>query len=270
MTPFEWIALVYFVAQPLSAARYASLRGWLYAAGAILLVIVARFTMPWEARAWVPHAYLVLGYWIPAAFTPGINRTFELWLARADDRLRSGKLGAGSWRSGHLLELAYLLCYPMVPAAFTVVFVLGDREAMTRFWNAVLLAGYASYVSLPWTAARPPRLRDDRDTHVFPEESAVRSINRHVLGRVSHNLNTFPSGHVAVAIAAALVVCSVSIPWGLVFVATAGAIAVAAVTGRYHYLVDVLVGAGVGVGAALIAAAVLRFVAVPGRDYPGA
>jgi membrane-associated phospholipid phosphatase len=248
MTSFEWLALAYFILMPLSGASHARPRGWLYALGAIALVIVARFTMPWPARAWMPHAYLVLGYWIPAAFTPGINPRFESWLVRADARLGSWRFGVG--RAQHFLELAYLLCYPSIPAAFAIVFVAGDRDDITRFWIAVLLAGYASYGSLPWTAARPPRLIS------APEAIFFARVNAHVLGRVSHNMNTFPSGHVAVTLAAALVVWSVSVAWGGVFLAIAMAVAVAAARGRYHFLVDVLVGAGVGVGAFVTAAAV--------------
>jgi len=149
-----------------------------------------------------------------------------------------------------MFEIAYLLCYPLVPAAFAVVFVLGTRSDITRFWIAVLLAGYACYGSLPWTAARPPRLISAPDPIFFARANAA------VLGRVSHNMNTFPSGHVAVSLAAALVVCSVSAAWGAGFLVVAGAVAVAAVRGRYHYLVDVLVGAGVGLGAFATAAAV--------------
>src|SRR5919106_4719142 len=125
MTPFEWLALMYFAACAVMAARAARIRAVLYAAGAMLLVIVARFTLPWEGRAWLPHAYLVLGYWIPAAFTPRpLNHRFEEWLCRSDERL------FGSWKvdvprpgTSHLFELAYLLCYPIVPAAFAVVFL---------------------------------------------------------------------------------------------------------------------------------------------------
>jgi membrane-associated phospholipid phosphatase len=156
-------------------------------------------------------------------------------------------LGVGSF------ELAYLLCYPMVPASFSVVFLLGTSGDITRFWVAVLVAGYACYGSLPWTAARPPRILST------PEATVLGRINTHVLGSLSHGMNTFPSGHVAVALAAALVVCSVSLAWGVGFLTIAAWIAVAAVRGRYHYLVDVLVGAGVGMAAAFTAA-----FAVPG------
>jgi membrane-associated phospholipid phosphatase len=261
MTPFEWIALAYFILMPLAAARSARPSGWRYALGAILLVIVARFGASREARAWLPHAYLVLGYWIPAAFTPGINHAFERWLARTDVRLGSSRPSpsqAGRRYTHHGFELAYLLCYPLVPAAFTVVFIAGNPDDITRFWVAVLLAGYACYGSLPWTAARPPRMLS------APEPIFFARINAQVLGLVSHRMNTFPSGHVAVALAAALAVCSVSMAWGLGFLVVATGVAVAAVKGRYHYLVDVLVGAGVGLAAFATAAVAVRAGSGPG------
>ena len=252
MTSFESLALIYFVALAIAGVRSGRTPAFVYVACAMLLVIVARFLASWEIRAWMPHAYLVLGYWIPAAFTPAqLNEPFEQWLRRADRELFGRwTLGIGSWRASHALELAYLFCYPMVPAAFTVVFVRGDRRDVERFWLAVLLAGYACYGTLPWTAAPPPRI-------VARDEQARRGVarfNAGLLGRVSHNLNTFPSGHVAVALAAALVVWPISMAWGAVFVAMTVAIAVAAVAGRYHYLVDVLGGLGIGVLARLTAA----------------
>lgn len=264
MTPFEWLAAAYFgilAAAGWRAPRRA--RGWAYAAGAILLVIVARFTLSWEARAWMPHAYLVLGYWIPAAFTrlPPDAR-FERWLERMDQRLGGARVFAGRFPlSGSrapglgIWELAYLLCYPLVPAAFTSVFMRADAATVTRFWIAVLLAGYACYGTLPWTAARPPRSASARE----PVRRGIARFNTYVHGRLSHHLNTFPSGHVAVSVAAALVVCGVSPAAGAAFIVIATAIAIAAVVERYHYLVDVLLGVAVGALAWMVALYAVSF-----------
>jgi membrane-associated phospholipid phosphatase len=78
------------------------------------------------------------------------------------------------------------------------------------------------------------------------------SVNTAVLARVSHQLNTFPSGHVAVSIAAAACVLTVSWPAGLVFAMVAVGVAIGAVVGRYHYVMDVLVGVVVGLLAVVI------------------
>lgn len=280
MTSFEWVAVAYFAAIA-AAAPWAPrrARGLLYAGGAIALVIVARFALPWSARAWLPHAYLVLGYWIPAAFTGGAwNERFERWLARADASLnvqlpmpnvrrptsgprswpRRGATGAsfGRWRLGvggwtELLELAYLLCYLLVPTAFSAVFAYGTPADIERFWLAVLVSGYLCYGTLPWTAARPPRL-----VAACLERRGLARVNAEVLGRVSHQLVTFPSGHAAVSLASALSVARVSPALAVGFGGVAVAIAVAAVAGRYHYLVDVLLGVLVGALASVLTGSV--------------
>jgi membrane-associated phospholipid phosphatase len=146
------------------------------------------------------------------------------------------------------LELAYLLCYPLVPASFAVVRVVGDQTDIERFWLAILLAGYACYATVPWLVSRPPRLMA-ASTELG---GALASLNTRVLGRVSHQLTTFPSGHVAVATAAALTVWPVSRPAGAAIAVVAAGIAAGAVAGRYHFAVDVVLGAVVGVVAVLV------------------
>jgi membrane-associated phospholipid phosphatase len=78
---------------------------------------------------------------------------------------------------------------------------------------------------------------------------ALAAVNTAVLDRVSHQLNTFPSGHVAVAIAAASSAISVWWPAGLVLGIVAAGIAIGAVAGRYHYVMDVIFGVIVGLAA---------------------
>jgi membrane-associated phospholipid phosphatase len=125
--------------------------------------------------------------------------------------------------------------------SFGVVWAGGTDEDVGRFWIAVLLAGFACYGTLPWTAAWPPRVRSEQ------ARRGLATINLHVLRRVSHGFNTFPSGHVAVAVAASLAVTAVSPAAGATAGLVAASIAVAAVAGRYHYLVDVILGLLVGV-----------------------
>jgi membrane-associated phospholipid phosphatase len=93
--------------------------------------------------------------------------------------------------------------------------------------------------------SRPPRLV----LHAAAAPRHVAALNVSVLGRVSHQLNTFPSGHVAVSLAAAAIVGSVSPVPAVLLGAVAAAIGVGAAAGRYHYVVDVLVGAGVAAAA---------------------
>jgi membrane-associated phospholipid phosphatase len=55
-------------------------------------------------------------------------------------------------------------------------------------------------------------------------------------------VNTLPSGHAAGALATALAVGSVVPLAGVVFLLLAASIALATVLGRYHYVVDTVLG----------------------------
>jgi membrane-associated phospholipid phosphatase len=141
-----------------------------------------------------------------------------------------------------------LLCYPAVPVSFAAVWLLGTAADVDRFWLAVLASGFASYGCLPWLVSRPPRLIEER----LEQTHRIASLNVGILRRVSHQMNTFPSGHVAVSVVAALSLLRVWTAGGAVMAAVAAGIAVGAVVGRYHYLLDVLLGAAVGVVAFVI------------------
>jgi membrane-associated phospholipid phosphatase len=221
------------------------------ACGLVVFVIAAAVrTLPHNVRAWLPLLYLVLGYWLPAMLTrtPGETR-FEAWLRRSDVAWRSFIPAPGPLAAG-VLELAYLACYVVVPAAFLTAWQYGTIDQVDRYWTAVLLAGFSCYGSLPWLVSRPPRMFADAQESRGPR--AVGAFNVSVLRRVSHQLNTFPSGHVAVAIAVASTILPISRPAGAAFGVVAAGIAVGAAVGRYHYGVDVVAGALVGLAAALI------------------
>lgn len=257
MLPFELLALGYFIAFSLAALGLARGRGRAGRAVAASLVMagiitVAAAWLPLAARDWLGHVYLVAGYWVPAlAAGRGDDGAFERWLVNADARWQQRLSGVPRWLA-YLGELAYLLCYPFIPAAFVCVWLAGTAADVDRFWVAVLLAGFSCYVSLPWLTARPPRLLASSDS----AETSVARLNATVLARVSHGQTTFPSGHVAVAVAAALSLFPVSVPLTLLFAAVAAGIGLGAATGRYHYVVDVIAGAAVGLLALLAAAAV--------------
>jgi hypothetical protein len=254
ITSFEWLTLAYLSGITAASWRLRSpqrLRAAGYAALVMALVIVACFTAPWAVRAWLPHAYLVVGYWLPALLTPvPMSDVFQRRLAAADARLRLCLRSAPERQASSpnidravrgWFEMAYLLCYPIVPVSFSIVWLTGTSEDVVRFWLAVLAAGFGCYGTLPWTAASPPRLLS------VPDHRGLAAINVHVLRQFSHGFNTFPSGHVAVAVAASLAVISVSAAAGATVGLMAASIAVAAAVGRYHYVVDVILGLLVGV-----------------------
>lgn len=254
MAPFEMIAAAYFAGIALGAAATKvgvrrRLAAGAAAVGAMLLVLTVARSGDGPVRAWIPHLYLVAGYWLPGLLAPGAATTtgFERWLVRSDESLRPRVPGIPP-AVAHLAELAYLLCYPLVPASLGIIWGTGTDADVSRFWSAVLPAGYSCYVSLPWLVSRPPRL-----LHAAAPRY-VAAVNVFVLGRVSHQLNTFPSGHVAVSAAAALTLLPVSPIFGAVVAGLAALVAIGAAAGRYHYVIDVLLGIGVAAAAAGLAA----------------
>jgi len=269
---FEALAIGFFAvlgaAAPFTrASRAHRLRAVLRSAAVIVCVLVGLQTLAPAVRVWLGHAYLMMGYWIPAlmvptaarAFTaraggpqgsaPQVSGGFEAWLAHIDNRWRLHSIAAPNWLLC-VLEMSYLLAYPLVPAAFMFVWMHGRLADTDRFWTAVLLSGFACYGTLPWLISRPPRVRlEDAAVKARAARTGLRAANAFVLARVSHGLNTFPSGHVAVAVAAALEVMAISPPAGLATLVLAALIAAGAVAGRYHYAVDVAAGVVVGIAA---------------------
>jgi hypothetical protein len=204
--------------------------------------------LPLTVRLWLPLLYIPLGYWIPVPLVPSRRGgAFEAWLRRSDEALRDRARALPRWLA-YIVEIGYLTCFPLIPVAFGVVWIGGTAADVTRFWTAVLMAGYACYITLPWLVSRPPRLIDGLIVSAAP--TSVRRANVFVLGRVSHHLNTFPSGHVAVSIAAAICAAAVAPLAGVVLGIFATGVALGAIAGRYHYIVDVLLGVGLGIVAA--------------------
>jgi hypothetical protein len=248
LVTFEQLAAAYFLLiallGPFSGAparRAAVVSLTAFGGAAAIFALMHLLTM--DQRAWIGHLYLAAGYWLPALLVTRSPGAFEAWLRSTEpEAARTPRV------RGHLAELAYLCCYPLVPAAFITVYTTGSIADVDRFWTAVLGAGFLCYISLPWLVSRPPRIIEDAIVDVSP----VRHINLHVLDRFSHGWNTFPSGHVAIAVAAALSIVSVAPDAGVAFLIVAAGIVVGSVSGRYHYTIDALAGIIVGLSASLI------------------
>jgi membrane-associated phospholipid phosphatase len=256
---FEALSITFFVGMAASAfltraplaRRHRVVRLSVLGAAA---VAAASYMLPADLRLWLAHAYLVAGYRLPALLVPpdpgsriSNPEPIEAWLIRIDERWFSAVFPLPRWAAA-VLELSYLSCYLLVPASFVFVWTRSTVDAADRFWTAVLLAGFACYGPLPWLVSWPPRARLGEPA----DASRIRRFNLHILERASHGFNTFPSGHVAVSVGAALAVLSLSSSAGLVALAIALAIAAGAVAGRYHYIIDVVLGAAAGVAAWLL------------------
>jgi hypothetical protein len=249
----DLIAIVYFAyviaaagfVRGLSVERRARVAGM--AAGAILLVFLSTQILPAASvvRDWLPAVWLLMGYWLPGGLLHEPMPGVEAWLRASDGWIQETPWARTppAWLSA-VLELAYFLVHIFVPAGFLIL-ALAGLDASEQFWTPVLLAGYACYGTLPWLQARPPRLIEstagggDADA---ASTTQVRGWNVWLLDMVSVKANTFPSGHVAVALAVALKMFDLLPAAGLIFVPAALLIAAATVVRRYHYTADAALG----------------------------
>lgn len=192
-----------------------------------------------------PAACLLAGYWLSGLFFIAPMRRLERWLLRIDQRSGVTRMRPALVRD--YFELAYVLVYAVVPVGAVTLALGGHADAVPRYWSIVLLAEYVSYGMLPWLQTRPPRACEMPRADASPSASILRRVNLAVLARASIQANTLPSGHTAGAVATALAVTSVMPAAGLAFLVLAVSIAAATVIGRYHYIVDSVLGVLVAV-----------------------
>jgi hypothetical protein len=202
----------------------------------------------------VPGALLLGGYWLSGFYFRDPQPWLETWLLRVDHSLRADRWMVGTPRPIlELLEFGYAMDYVVVGGGAIYAATFGT-EAVAYYWSLVLASELVSFAPMPWLRSRPPRVAGA--THGSPEhESAgavrgpsirgpyLRRLNAGILDRASIQANTLPSGHVSGAVAAAFGVIAVDVVVGMGLLVAAGLIAVAAVAGRYHYVVDCISGA---------------------------
>ena len=263
MRAAEWIHFVvfsFFVAlawiRRLPARRRAKVTGFGVTgmgATAIAAFLLPRLLPPLAVsvvRDWLPASMVLLVYWQAGEFFMKVDQRFQDGLERIDARMVAPLLRflsqrrLGRWIAAYL-ELAYLLCYPMVPMSIGTLYLLRLARYADSFWIVVLISTYLSYGVLPFLQSLPPRMLAEPWLVPLPL-SPVRRFNLWILRNASIHANTFPSAHVAAATAAALVFTSLA-PWpiALVFLAIAAGIAVGTFAGRYHYAADAAAGIAV-------------------------
>jgi membrane-associated phospholipid phosphatase len=200
-------------------------------------------------RDWLTVALFLVPYWQTGQFFQGPNRKIEQRLL-AFDRWLIPRIAhsSGTSRSalGLALEVAYLFCYPLVPLGLFALYVAHRRGHVADFWLVVLIATYLCYAMTPFVPAYPPRDLAKAQTPKA-QTGKARIFNRWILKHGSIHAISFPSAHVASAFAVALVLLRFSAPLGMVFFVIAIWISLGAVIGRYHYALDVLLGAATAV-----------------------
>jgi len=229
------------------------IRSWaIGAAGSAACVLAALSgnVLPNQAsialRDWLPVPLLLVAYHQAGQlFTKPWHR-FQSMLWRLDQRML-GRLAAGpgkvKWNpflSGYF-EVAYAVCYPLIPAALGALYLLHLGAHAGEFWTVVLPPTYLCYALVPILPALPPRLLH-AEPNLPVRGCGARNLNLWVLRHWSIQANTFPSAHVAACVAASLVLLRWNLPAGICFLWIALSIAAAVVVLRYHYLLDSLLG----------------------------
>jgi membrane-associated phospholipid phosphatase len=243
-----------FTTAPLPLRRRWIITG--LAVAAIVIVAMARWMgsfLPEQyqsiLRDWLTVPLFLIPYWQTGQFFMGPNVRIQKQLLVFDRWLLPGiatKTGTERTRVGFLLELAYLFCYPLVPLGLAAIYAVGLRSKVSSFWLVVLVSTYICYAITPFVPAFPPRaLAGDEAPTAEPPKNANkgRVFNRWILKHGSIHAISFPSAHVASALAVALVLLRFSPKIGLIFLVVSILISIGAVIGRYHYVLDVLLGA---------------------------
>ena len=256
---WQWVAVgyvAYLAIVSLTQPRFTrARRPLLLAAAAASIAVVVEFAsadptpLPPALEVILPAAVLLAGYWLSGLLFVEPDERLERWLQSVDEAL-IGRTGALAWFRNapraviEYFELSYLLVYIIVPAGALTLVLGGHPEQVGRFWTVVLLAEFTCYAMLPWLQTRPPRVIEGLlpASDAPADRSTLRRLNLAILRTSSNQVNTLPSGHTAGAMATALAVGSTMPAAGAVLLVFAASIAVAAVFGRYHYVVDSVLG----------------------------
>jgi len=243
----DWIrwSLVFFAYVALVAGlrpgvtRRARIRVWGGAAiGGGLAVAASRLPPGGIANVWVlPPLILLIGYWTSGLLFVRPMPRLERGLVALDANLRVAAMAARCPRLlAEYLELAYSGIYVTIVLAL----VIARRSGVPadHFWSVILLTDYVCFGMLPWFQTRPPRAL----TADAPWRSSWRALNLRLLQAGSVQVNTFPSGHAAEALAAALLVLGAPVLLVLGMFVIALSISAGAVLGRYHYAADAIAG----------------------------
>ena len=196
-------------------------------------------------RDWLTVVLFLVPYWQTGQFFQGPNHRIEERLLAFDHWLmpRTAETsGTARTGLGLVLELAYLFCYPLVPLGLLALYVAGQRDHVASFWLVVLVATYLCYAMTPFVPAFPPRDLAGSQPPAA-QTGKARIFNRWILKHGSIHAISFPSAHVASTFAVSLVLLRFTPVFGLIFLFISVWISLGAVIGRYHYALDVLLGA---------------------------
>ena len=251
------IAIGYFVllavaalVRPLPAARRALI---VSAAAAMSAAISFVSGATGALRDWFPIVIVLVAYYLSGLLFVRPSNTAEEWLMSWDRRLLGEPARAfAAWPAWLLnaLDVLYLFTFLTVPAGLAALFLAGEMRLADRYWAIVMTSLLICYAGAAFIQTRPPRTLERL------HERSTRRMQRaafHAVEKVSIGVNTIPSGHVAAPLAIALALMEPLPVVAGAFFAFAIIITAACITGRYHFVVDCVLGAIVAVVVSMIA-----------------
>jgi membrane-associated phospholipid phosphatase len=209
-------------------------------------------------RDWMPPLHLLVAYRLSGWFFRWPDWRLEAWLLRTDAWVFSRAGLSGFVRRGprivlEILEATYASVYALVPIGFLIARLTAHDLDVDRYWTIVAAPVLGAFAMLPWLQSRTPLALGDH-IEIETRNLLVRPLNLLIARRASIHVCTIPSGHAAGSTAVALALITVS-PWAAVIMAiVAAGIGIGSVTGRYHFAIDVVAGAGLAVLAWLVVA----------------
>jgi hypothetical protein len=209
------------------------------AAGLLIVLANTRVQHP-VLNDWViPPLVLLLAYWTSGLLWVAPMPRVERALVTIDCALRVRRICAATPRPlAEFLEMAYAAVYVVIPIALVLERTIIDRPDAARFWTVILVTDYICFGMLPWIQTRPPRAIEPGE----PWTAKFRAWNLRLLRNTSIQVNTFPSGHAAEAMAAALLLIGAPAPIVTLMFLSGLSVSAGAVLGRYHYAADVFAG----------------------------
>jgi membrane-associated phospholipid phosphatase len=222
----------------------------------VVTIRLLAFAAPSFVRDWTPLLYVTVAYFWTGRLFVKPSEALESWLRSWDHKLLGNPTTRfaqwPAWLVGYL-DVVYMFCFLILPGGFAALVAAGHAGEANRYWTMVLAADLGAFAPLsvfqtrpPWVLEPPPVLADN----------AMRRLASRMVRQATIGVNTFPSGHVAVSLAAALAVLGSMPLTGGVLLFLAASVSLACSVGRYHYVVDVVAGAAL---AACVWAAVTLF-----------
>jgi membrane-associated phospholipid phosphatase len=216
-----------------------------------------------------PFLYVELRWLIP-----GMGRPHHDALVLAWERSLFGGTPSSTWAPAmpwlalsELLHLAYASYYAIVLVPPIVLYLRGKREAFAATMLALTIvygACFTTYLLFPVDG--PRYLVGPANAPAGP----VRAFVLHLLEAGSSRGTAFPSSHVAAAVVASLCALTFQRRLGIVVAVLTAGLAVGTVYGGFHYAVDALVGAGLGIACWLVARRAWRSFSLTGQSATAA